>query len=113
MSSIIQRLKTEPAFLGGVLVALVGFGTSFGLALSGEQVGAITGLIGLLTGVGVRGQVYSAATMDALAEAAERDKALAGADAPDWKDAYVDPDLDSDAAQDADRLGPDETTQGY
>lgn len=65
MSSIIKRLKDEPAFLGGVLVALVGLGTAFGLALNGEQVGAVTGLIGLLTGVAVRGSVYNEAGVKA------------------------------------------------
>lgn len=54
MATIIKRLWTEPVYLGTVLIAAVGIGTSFGLGWSGEQVGIVTSAIAVITGATVR-----------------------------------------------------------
>ena len=57
MKTILQRLYSEPVYLGTVLIAAVGIGTSFGLGWSGEQVGALTAAIAIITGATVRQRV--------------------------------------------------------
>jgi hypothetical protein len=57
MKVIIDRLWHEPAFLGGVLVAVVGFVVALGFDADGPVVASVTGLIAILTGVGVRKRV--------------------------------------------------------
>lgn len=41
--SIMDRIEQEPVLAQGVVVSGVALGSAFGLGLSGEQVGAITG----------------------------------------------------------------------
>jgi len=57
MKTIWKRLIEEPVYLGTVLIAAVGIGTSFGLGWSGEQVGALTAAIAIITGATVRQRV--------------------------------------------------------
>lgn len=59
MNAILKRLKNEPAFLGSVLIAVVSLAAAFGLQWDGEQVAQVTAFIALLTGAGVRSQVYT------------------------------------------------------
>jgi hypothetical protein len=42
--------RSNAAWLAGVLTAVVGLATAFGLQLTGEQVGAITALVAAVTG---------------------------------------------------------------
>ena len=57
MKVIIARLINEPVYLGTVLIAAVGIGSSFGLGWSGEQVGIVTSAIAIITGATVRARV--------------------------------------------------------
>lgn len=57
MIVIVKRLLSEPVYLGTVLIAAVGIGTSFGLGWSGEQVGTVTAAIAVITGAAVRQNV--------------------------------------------------------
>lgn len=43
-AAIWQRIQDEPVYTQGIVVASIAVGTSFGLAWSAEQVGAVTGL---------------------------------------------------------------------
>ena len=45
MSTIIDRVRREPALVSGLVAAVIGLGVSFGLELSKEQVGAIMALV--------------------------------------------------------------------
>ena len=45
MSTILDRLRREPALVLGLVGALIALGTAFGLDLSKEQTGAITALV--------------------------------------------------------------------
>ena len=57
MKSIAQRLWREPVYLGTVLIAVVGLGSSFGLGWTGEQVGMATAAIAVITGATVQRRV--------------------------------------------------------
>ena len=57
MQVIIDRLLHEPVYVGTVLIAAVGIGSSFGLGWSGEQVGVVTSAIAIITGATVRQRV--------------------------------------------------------
>ena len=43
--NIIDRIKSEPALVTGLVSAVIALGVAFGLELSGEQTGAIMALV--------------------------------------------------------------------
>jgi len=59
MKAVLDWIKNrEPVAVQGVVVAVIGVGTSFGLDWTGEQVGAVTGLSAVVLGLIAR-QVVS------------------------------------------------------
>ena len=57
MSTIIDRVRREPAIVTGIVGALIALGVAFGLELTGEQTGAIMAFVSALLAVVVRQQV--------------------------------------------------------
>lgn len=57
MKAIVRFVGAEPVALGGVVSALVGLGTSFGLHLTADQVGAITAAVGAISALCARALV--------------------------------------------------------
>ena len=55
--SIIERLRTEPALVAGVVQALLALLLAFGVPLSDEQVGAIIAVSAAILAIVVRQQV--------------------------------------------------------
>ena len=57
MSTILDRIRREPALVTGLVAAVIALGVSFGLDLSGEQTGAIMALTSAILAVVTRQQV--------------------------------------------------------
>ena len=57
MSTILDRIRREPALVAGLVGAVIALGVSFGLELSGEQTGAIMALVSAILAVVTRQQV--------------------------------------------------------
>ena len=57
MSTILDRIRREPALVTGLVGAVIALGVSFGLELSGEQTGAIMALVSAILAVVTRQQV--------------------------------------------------------
>ena len=57
MSTIIDRIRREPALVTGIVGALIALGVAFGLELTGEQTGAIMAFVSALLAVVTRSQV--------------------------------------------------------
>ena len=57
MTTILDRIRREPALVTGLVGALIALGVSFGLELSGEQTGAIMALVSAILAVVTRQQV--------------------------------------------------------
>ena len=55
--SLIERFRTEPALVTGVVSAAIALGTAFGLNLSADQVGAIMAFVVAAMAIVVRQQV--------------------------------------------------------
>ena len=77
---MLARFRNEPALIYALIEVLIALGVAFGLNLTGEQVGAVTAVVAVLTGVGVRQAVYGPETVDRIVDAevavavAERDE---------------------------------------
>ena len=52
-----QRIQNEPALVSGVISALLALLVSFGLGLSGEQIGGIMAVTSAVLAILVRSQV--------------------------------------------------------
>lgn len=63
--SIWQRIQSEPALVTTLVTTLVALGTSFGLDLSPEQVGAITAVTAAVMGIFTRQSVRPLVKMKA------------------------------------------------
>ena len=57
MSTILDRIRREPALVTGLVAATIALGVSFGLELSGEQTGAIMALVVAILAFVTRQQV--------------------------------------------------------
>ncbi len=55
MNTLIQTVQTEPALVGGVVSAALSLAVSFGIHLTGDQVGGIMAVTAAVTAVLVRG----------------------------------------------------------
>ena len=77
---MLARFRNEPALIYALIEVLIALAVAFGLNLTGEQVGAVTAVVAVLTGVGVRQAVYGPGTVDRIVDAevavavAERDE---------------------------------------
>lgn len=57
MTAILDRVRSEPALVSGLVAALIALGTAFGLNLSPEQQGAIMAVVAAVLAVAVRANV--------------------------------------------------------
>lgn len=57
MSTIIDRIRREPALISGLVSAVIALAVSFGADLSSEQVGAVMAVVAAALAIVVRQQV--------------------------------------------------------
>jgi secreted protein with Ig-like and vWFA domain len=62
---MLNRIRTEPALVTGLVSALIALGVAFGLDLTGEQTGAIMAVTAAVMAVVVRAQVTPNASVAA------------------------------------------------
>ena len=65
MGAVLDRIRREPALVTGLVSAVVALGTSFGLHLTDEQVGAITAVTVAVMAFVTRSQVTPTTTTNA------------------------------------------------
>lgn len=57
MSTILDRIRREPALISGLVSAVIALAVSFGADLSSEQVGAVMAVVAAVLAIVVRQQV--------------------------------------------------------